>query len=191
MEPSCASYQGGASEEFYIPMVGEHLVNELTLRKFLGEVEKILNDKPITPLSTDPQDLEALTPNQILLLRRDPCSSPELFEEWNRFKDRLKQVHLLTNEYWQRWTKKVSVDAPITPEVVRNIVQLPGWRFTVVSSQKLVRETVAKGLGRANISRSRRHSTPRFRRTRRRSVPQRCPKSLPIERAVTRCPRGH
>ena len=81
MEPSCASYQGGASEEFYIPMVGEHLVNELTLRKFPGEVEKILNDKPITPLSTDPQDLEALTPNQILLLRRDPCSSPELFEE--------------------------------------------------------------------------------------------------------------
>ena len=62
-------------------MVGEHLVNELTLRKFLGEVENILNDKPITPLSTDPQDLEALTPNQILLLRRDPCSSPELFDE--------------------------------------------------------------------------------------------------------------
>ena len=81
MEPFRASYQGGVSEKFYIPMVGEHLVNELTLRKFLGEVEKILNDKPITPLSTDPQDLKALSPNQILVLRTNPCSSPELFDE--------------------------------------------------------------------------------------------------------------
>ena len=87
-------------------MVVEHLVNELTLRKFLGEVEKILNDKPITPLSTDPQDLEALTPNQILPLRRNPCSSPEVFDESNRFKDRWKQVHLLRNEYRQMRTKE-------------------------------------------------------------------------------------
>lgn len=85
--PPAASYQGGVSEEFYIPMVVEHLVKELTLRKFLGEVEKILNDKPITPISTDPQDLEALTPNQILPLRKNPCSSPEEFDESNRFKD--------------------------------------------------------------------------------------------------------
>ena len=70
MKPFRASYQGGVSEEFYIPMVGEHLMNELTLRKFLGEVEKILNDKPITPLSTDPRDLKALTRKQILLLRK-------------------------------------------------------------------------------------------------------------------------
>ena len=87
--------------------------------------------------------------------------------------------------------KKISVDAPITPEVVINIVQLPAWRFSVVSRKELVRETVAKGLGRANISRSPRHSTPRFRRNRRRSVPQRCPKSRSSERAVTRCPREH
>lgn len=79
MEPS--RYQGGVSEEFYIPMIGEHLVNQLTLRKFLGELENILNDKSITPISTDPQDLEVLTPNQILLLRRNSCSSPEVSDE--------------------------------------------------------------------------------------------------------------
>lgn len=104
--PPATSYQGGVSEEFYIPMIGEHLVNQLTLRKFLGELENILNDKSITPISTDPQDLEVLTPNQILLLRRNSCSSPEVSDESNRFKDRWKQVHLLTNEYWQRWTKE-------------------------------------------------------------------------------------
>ena len=55
-------------------MVGERLVDEETLRTFLIEVEKILNDRQITPVSDDPKDLEALTPNHILLLRRNPSS---------------------------------------------------------------------------------------------------------------------
>ena len=42
-------------------MVGERLADEETLRTFLIEVEKILNDRPITPVSDDPNDLEALT----------------------------------------------------------------------------------------------------------------------------------
>ena len=41
-------------------MVGERLVNDEELRTFLVEVEKILNDRPITPVSSDPQDLEFL-----------------------------------------------------------------------------------------------------------------------------------
>ena len=69
-------------------MVGERLVNDEELRTFLVEVEKILNDRPITPVSSDPQDLEALTPNHILLLRRNSSSPPDKFEESDRFKAR-------------------------------------------------------------------------------------------------------
>ena len=87
-------------------MVGERLVDEETLRTFLVEVEKILNDRPITPVSSDPQDLEALTPNHILLLRRNPSNPPEVFEEEDQYKARWKHVHLLANEFWQRWTKE-------------------------------------------------------------------------------------
>lgn len=50
-------------------MIGEHLVNEKTLTTFLTEVEKILNSRPITRVSSDPGDSEALTPNHILLSR--------------------------------------------------------------------------------------------------------------------------
>ena len=53
-------------------MVGERLVDEETLRTFHIEVEKIWNGRSITPVSDDPKDLEALTPNHILLLRRNP-----------------------------------------------------------------------------------------------------------------------
>ena len=70
------------------------------------EVEKILNDRPITSVSSDPQDLEALTPNHILLLRRNPSSPPDVFKESDKFKTKWKHVHLLANEFWQRWTKE-------------------------------------------------------------------------------------
>lgn len=40
-----------------------------SLHTILCEVEAILNDRPITQLSEDPNDLEPLTPNHILLLK--------------------------------------------------------------------------------------------------------------------------
>ena len=107
--PPAASHQGSVWERLIRSirrilhsMVGERLVDEETLRTFLIEVEKILNDRPITPVSDDPKDLEALTPNHILLLRRNPSSSPDLFDESDRFKARWKHVRLLANEFWQR-----------------------------------------------------------------------------------------
>ena len=110
--PPAASHQGGVWERLIrsirrilYSLVGERLLSDETLRTFLVEVEKILNDRPITPVSSDPQDLDALTPSHILLLRRNP-SSPGVFNESDQFRARWKLVHLLANEFWQRWTKE-------------------------------------------------------------------------------------
>ena len=77
-DPPAASHQGGVWERLIRSgrrilhsIVGEHLVNEETLTTFLVEVEKILNDRPITRVSSDPSDVDALTPNHILLLRQN------------------------------------------------------------------------------------------------------------------------
>ena len=51
------------------------------------DVEKILNDRPITPVSSDPQDLEALTPSHILLLCQNASLPPDTFEECDLFKN--------------------------------------------------------------------------------------------------------
>ena len=51
-------------------VVGDRLLNEFALRTLLAEIESIMNNRPITPVSDDPTDLEALTPNHFLLQRK-------------------------------------------------------------------------------------------------------------------------
>ena len=111
--PPAASHQGGVWEwlirsirRILHAVIGEHLVNEETLTTFLTEVEKILNSRPITRVSSDPSDLEALTPNHILLLRQNPCSAPCELKDSDKFRARWKHVHILSNEFWTRWVKE-------------------------------------------------------------------------------------
>lgn len=44
-------------------------LDEEALHTVLCEVESIINSRPVTKASTDPNDLEALTPNHLLLLK--------------------------------------------------------------------------------------------------------------------------
>ena len=117
LNPPAASHQRGVWEHLICSvqkilhaMIGEHIVNEETLVKFLVEVEKILNSRPISHelfrisftishVSSDPSDLEPLSPNHILLVRHNPCSAPSEFEDSDKFQARWKCVHTLANEF--------------------------------------------------------------------------------------------
>ena len=50
-------------------LLGNQIVNDETLLSVMAEVEKIVNDRPLTRLSKDPNDLEPFTPNHLLLSR--------------------------------------------------------------------------------------------------------------------------
>lgn len=79
--PPAASHYGGAWERI-IRMVRKVLSSVLHqqtlddegLHTFLCEVESILNDRPITKVSEDPNDLEPLTPNHLLEEKSNPAS---------------------------------------------------------------------------------------------------------------------
>ena len=49
--------------------VGDGLLSDVELRTLLAEVESIVNNRPITAVSNDPDDYSALTPNHFLLQR--------------------------------------------------------------------------------------------------------------------------
>ena len=68
------------------------------------EVEAILNSRPITKVSDDPQDLEALTPNHILLYRTNPLLPPGFFSSSDLYHRRcLRQVQYIAELFWKRW----------------------------------------------------------------------------------------
>jgi hypothetical protein len=83
------------------------MLNEEGLHTLLCEIEAVLNGCPITMASDDPLDLEAPTPNHLLLLRCKPNWPPGLFSKDDVYaKRRWRHVQYLANLFWHRWVKE-------------------------------------------------------------------------------------
>ena len=68
------------------------------------EVESILNNRPLTTATDDPMDLEALTPNHLLLMKKQTVLPPGLFNKEDSYaRRRWKQVQYLADLFWKRW----------------------------------------------------------------------------------------
>ena len=111
--PPAASHQGRVWERLIHSvrrilhsLVGERQVDDETLSTLMVEMEKILNDRPITSVSSDPEDLEALTPSHILRLRQNPCIPLDEFSKADKYKAKWKYVHLQADSFWKRWMKE-------------------------------------------------------------------------------------
>ena len=88
-------------------LLKEQIVTDEGLATLMCEVETILNGHPLTKVSSDPKDAEAITPNRLLLLRSEPELPPGLFrKEDNYCQNRWKQVEYLADIFWKRWVKE-------------------------------------------------------------------------------------
>ncbi|XP_044760231.1 uncharacterized protein LOC123317687 [Coccinella septempunctata] len=109
--PPAAPHMGGVWERlirsvkktFHVILATQRLKDELLLTLF-AEIENMINTRPITKVSNDPDDWEALTPNHFLLgTSNGDCfgemGNIELKREW-------RKVQRITNEYWKRWMKE-------------------------------------------------------------------------------------
>ena len=71
------------------------------------EAESIVNSRPLTKVSDDPKDAEALTPNHLLLLRAGPSLPPGIFTKEERYgRRRWRQVQYMAEIFWSRWLKE-------------------------------------------------------------------------------------
>ena len=72
----------------------------------LIHIEGVLNSRPLTPLSLDPNDLNPLTPSHLLLGRNPTFIEEILFESvnHNRFSN-FQRIQSLKEDYWKRWSK--------------------------------------------------------------------------------------
>ena len=88
-------------------LLKEQTVTDEGLATLMCEVEAILNGRPLTKVSSDPKDAEAVTPNHLLLLRSEPELPPGFFRrEDNYCQNRWKQVQYLADIFWKRWVKE-------------------------------------------------------------------------------------
>jgi hypothetical protein len=82
-------------------------LNDEALGTLFCEVEAILNARPITKMSSDVNDVDAITPNHLLLLRSGPAlPCGEFTQHDNYTRRRWRQVQFLADSFWGRWKKE-------------------------------------------------------------------------------------
>ena len=114
--PPSASHFGGVWErlirsvrKILFSLMKEQMVrlDDESLQTLFCEVESIMNSRPITSVSSDPNDLDVLTPNHLLLLqpgRGLPCGTFSKADNYSR--RRWLQIQYLSNIFWSRWRRE-------------------------------------------------------------------------------------
>ena len=95
-------------------LVKEQTLDDEGLLTLRCKVEATANGWPITKVSDDPRDPEALTPNNLLLLRSGPALPPGLFTKIDSFsRRRWRQVQYLADVFWR------ALDARVPTRIAR------------------------------------------------------------------------
>ena len=112
--PPTGSHHGGVWErsirtarKLLVALLKQQTVDDECLATIMCQVESIMNSRPLTKVSDDPIDLEALTPNHLLLLRPGSSLPPGIFNEADLYsKRRWRQAQYLSDVFWCRWLKE-------------------------------------------------------------------------------------
>jgi len=113
--PPHAPHMGGAWERMIgtvkrvlQPMMSEQVLDDEGLGTLMCMVESIVNGRPLTAVSDDPNDLEALTVNHLLHPGFYQCEYPEdEFVKEDRYaRRRWRQIQYYADVFWRRWTRE-------------------------------------------------------------------------------------
>ena len=87
-------------------MHGQTITDEI-LATSLTKVENLLNGRPLTHVSIDPNDPEAITPNHLLLGCANPSVPVDVFEKGDlSSKKRWRIVQAIADHFWRRWMRE-------------------------------------------------------------------------------------
>ncbi|KAK4329183.1 hypothetical protein Pmani_000412 [Petrolisthes manimaculis] len=107
--PPTASHMGGVWErqirsvrKILKCVLHQQLLDDERLDTVLCEAEAIVNGRPLTLVSGDPQDWNAITPNSLLLLR--PTENlPGKYCKADQFRRHWRHAQYLADRFWKRW----------------------------------------------------------------------------------------
>ena len=105
--PPFAPTSGGAWEilvkvvkRLFYSIAGEQGLDDESLQTFFVEIESILNNRPLTQVSDDPNDLSPLTPMSLLHGSIDPVFPLDVFIESDGYRRSWRRVQLLADRFW-------------------------------------------------------------------------------------------
>lgn len=109
-----ASHHGGAWErcirsvrKILSSLLSQQPLDDEGLTTVLCEVESIMNARPLTTVSNDPHDFEALTPNHLLLLRASPPLPPGIFTQHDCYaRRRWRKIQYIADLFWVRFKRE-------------------------------------------------------------------------------------
>ncbi|XP_046869379.1 uncharacterized protein LOC124462025 [Drosophila willistoni] len=111
--PPSARYMGGAWERLVrsvktvlYPITRNQKFSDESLLTAMAEMEMTVNCRPLTYVSLDDEDQEALTPNHLLLGSSNgekPICDPEQID----YKWSFRQSEMFANLFWKRWVKEM------------------------------------------------------------------------------------
>ena len=82
-------------------------ITDEVLLTVAAEAEFLLNNRPLTPVSDDVNDFDALTPNHFLLGRTCNNLPPGVYYDKDvTCRQRWRRSQALTNQLWKRWSKE-------------------------------------------------------------------------------------
>ena len=109
--PPASPHMGGAWErlirsvkEVMTGLMSDRVLTDPQLYTLFTEVENIINSRPLTHLSDDASDLQALTPNHILLgLHRNWSYVADTCSKDISSRKKWRQVQALRDRFWDQW----------------------------------------------------------------------------------------
>ncbi|XP_043226266.1 uncharacterized protein LOC122383664 [Amphibalanus amphitrite] len=112
--PPNACHMGGIWERMVATVkralrvvLGNFIVHEEALLTAIAEVEAVINSRPLTHVSSEASDFEALTPSHILL-GRPACLLPSQLSDSSRMNVRShwRQARAIATQFWRRWLRE-------------------------------------------------------------------------------------
>ena len=84
-------------------LVQDRLLTDEELLSFMCEVERIMNDRPLTRMGDDPRDETPLTPSHLLLLRGNSCRPTT---EANHVRRRWQVIQDIANKFFEQFVSE-------------------------------------------------------------------------------------